>query len=90
MRTTGTLDKDVERMLHEAMHSERLSFKKVLNAAIRNGLSKKPKNFNGARFNVKARPMRLRSGIDPAGLNKLVDALEIDAFMEKHKPVRRP
>jgi len=33
--------------------------------------------------------MRLRRGIDPAGFNKLVDALEIDSFLEKHKRTGR-
>ena len=34
MRTTVTLDKDVERMLREAMHRSRTSFKQALNAAM--------------------------------------------------------
>jgi hypothetical protein len=33
--------------------------------------------------------MRLRSGIDPSSFNKLIDALEIDAFMEKHQSAQR-
>lgn len=88
MRTTVTLDKDVERMMREAMHRERQSFKKILNAAIRTGLSQSSKSRK-VPYNVKPRPMRLRSGIDPAGFNKLMDALEIDTFMEKHKPSGR-
>jgi hypothetical protein len=35
MRTTVTLDKDVERLLRRAMHSRRKSFKETLNDAIR-------------------------------------------------------
>jgi len=41
MRTTVTLDKDVEKMLRAAMHNSNRSFKEMLNAAIRAGLSKK-------------------------------------------------
>jgi hypothetical protein len=89
MRTTVTLDKDVELMLREAIHRERQSFKKILNAAIRTGLSQNPKNCKGRIFKVKSRSMRLRRGIDPAGFNKLVDALEIDSFLEKHKRTGR-
>jgi hypothetical protein len=89
MRTTVTLDKDVELMLREAMHSQRQSFKKILNATIRAGLSKSPKGRKRAPFKVKARPMRLRSGIDPSSFNKLIDALEIDTFMEKHQSAQR-
>ena len=87
MRTTVTLEKDVERMVRDAMHRERRSFKKVLNAALRAGLSISPKSRKGTPFKVKARPMKLRSGFDPSSFNKLIDALEIDSFMEKQ---RRP
>ena len=38
MRTTVTLDTDVERMLRESMHRSRTSFKQALNTAIRAGL----------------------------------------------------
>jgi hypothetical protein len=41
MRTTVTLDKDVEKMLRDAMHNSNRSFKELLNAAIRAGLSKR-------------------------------------------------
>ena len=33
-------------------------------------------------FRVKARPMRLRAGIDPARLNEVGDDLEVDAFLQ--------
>jgi len=83
MRTTVTLDKDVERMVHDAMHRSRRSFKETLNAALRTGLAAKPDRIRLSRFAVKARPMGLRAGIDPANFNKLADALEVDAFLEK-------
>jgi hypothetical protein len=89
MRTTVTLDKDVERMLREAMHRERQSFKKILNAAVRTSLSKKLNRGKGVRFIVKARPMSLRTAIDPASFNKLTDALEVEAFMETNKRAGR-
>ena len=84
MRTTVTLEKDVERLLREAMHKSRTSFKQALNAAVRTGLtgSRIPKPVP---FVVKAKPMGLRAGIDPAGLKKLADDLEIDAFKQKEK-----
>jgi hypothetical protein len=85
MRTTVTLDKDVERLVRDAMHRARRSFKETLNAALRTGLAAKPTRTRGTRFVVKARPMGLRAGIDPAGLNKLPDALEVDAFLEKSR-----
>lgn len=79
MRTTVTLDKDVERLLRAAMHRGRRSFKETLNAAVRLALAGPPARARPTRFVVKARPMGLRVGIDPSGLNKMADDLEADA-----------
>jgi hypothetical protein len=84
MRTTVTLDEDVERMLRDAMHRSRKSFKETLNAGLRAGLGKKPEQGKSAEFLVKGRAMGLRAGVDPASLNKLADDLEIDSFLKKH------
>ena len=84
MRTTITLEKDVERMLRDAMHRSRKSFKETLNAAVRAGLGAKPVRSGAPKFAIKARPLGLRSGIDPAGFNKLADDLEVDAFLDKN------
>jgi hypothetical protein len=89
MRTTITLEKDVERMLRDAMHRSRKSFKETLNAAVRAGLGAKPVRTGAPKFTIKARPLGLRSGIDPAGFNKLADDLEVDAFLDKNVRVRK-
>ena len=83
MRTTVTLDKDVERMLRNAMHRSRRSFKETLNGALRTGLGAKPLSASRCRFVVKARPMGLRAGVDPASFNQLADDLEADGVMAK-------
>jgi hypothetical protein len=80
MRTTVTLDPDVERLLREAMHDRRQSFKETLNQAIRNGLTE-VKAAREPRFKTHARSMGLRAGIDPARLNQLDGDLEADAFL---------
>jgi hypothetical protein len=87
MRTTVTLETDVARLLREAMHRSRKNFKQVLNAAIRAGLAVGQKKGPAKPFEVRARPMRLRAGLDPAHLNQLADELEVQAFLEKS---RRP
>jgi hypothetical protein len=84
MRTTVTLDKDAERLLRAAMHSRRKSFKETLNDAIRSGLGAKPPSKKRPPFVIKARPMGLRPGIDPTGLNKLADDLEADTIVAKN------
>jgi len=84
MRTTITLEKDVERMLRDAMHRSRKSFKETLNSAVRAGLGAKPVRTGVPQFTIKARSLGLRSGIDPPRFNKLADDLEIDAFLDKN------
>ena len=84
MRTTVTLDKDVQQMVKEAMYRTRRSFKETLNAAVRAGLGRAPSRRRRKHFVVKARPMGLRAGIDPSGLNKLADELEVEAFLKKN------
>jgi hypothetical protein len=81
MRTTVTLDSDVERMLKDTMHSTRRSFKETLNDAVRAGLRRTEPGQNRKPFVVEAQAMGLLPGIDPAGLNKLVDELEIQAIV---------
>ncbi len=90
MRTTVTLDGDVERMLREAMHRSRQSFKQTLNGALRAGLSGMGARVETKPFIVQARPLGLRAGIDPAGLNRLSDDLEVDAFLEKQTRLPQP
>jgi len=76
-------------MLRDAMHHSRKSFKETLNAAVRAGLGAKQVRTKAPEFTIRARPLGLRSGIDPAGFNKLADDLEVDAFIEKNSRVRK-
>src|SRR5581483_698231 len=83
MRTTVTLDSDVEQLLRDSMQRRRLSFKEALNQAIRHGLSTQggpaPEETP---FVVHARGMGLRAGIDSGRLNQVADELEAEAFDE--------
>ena len=90
MRTTVTLDKDVERLLRTTMHRSRRSFKETLNAAVRAGFSGKSVQPTASRFVVRARPMGMRAGIDPAGFNKLADELEVEAFLTRARRGAKP
>ena len=80
-----TLDKDVELLLKETMHRSRRGFKETLNAAVRAALGPRAAASAKRPFVVTARPLGLRAGIDPAGLNKLADELEAEAFLGKHR-----
>jgi hypothetical protein len=89
MRTTVTLDPDVEELLKEKVWQTRQSFKQVLNNAIRQGLRGEPLPAVRKRFRVKARPMNLRLGIDPARLAEVGDDLEVEAFLKTTRRLTR-
>jgi hypothetical protein len=81
MRTTVTLDPDVEQLLRDAAQQRRISFKEALNQAIRAALlqgTHLPNNESP--FVVHARRMGLRPGLDSGRLNQIADELEADAF----------
>lgn len=82
MRTTVTIDPDVENLLRHAMQQTGESFKATLNRAIRAGLAGMATPTDEPAFTVPARSMGVRAGVDPVRLNQASDDLEIDAFLE--------
>lgn len=82
MRTTVTLDRDVERILRETAARTHRPFKKVLNDTLRAGIELSTGRGQSEPFVLEARPMGLRAGHDPAGFNRLADDLEAEAFLE--------
>jgi hypothetical protein len=81
MRTTVTLDPDVEKLLRRAQREGDQSFKTVLNSAIRRGLSQKPKR---KRF----RQPTARMGAPAPGIN-LIKALALAAELEDAELIRK-
>jgi hypothetical protein len=84
MRTTVTLDADVELLIRNAMERGRRSFKEVLNEAVRRALRSEA-GEQSPPFVVQARPMGLRPGIDPAQLRAVDDELEVQEHLRKTK-----
>lgn len=82
MRTTVTLDPDVEQFVRDACQKRRKSFKRVLNDALRESL--KPTDTQNAL--LPPRSMGLAAGIDPRRLSDLADELEADAFLAAEDP----
>src|SRR5262249_29670217 len=89
MRTTVTLDPDVDRMLKEEMQRSGASFREALNRAVRRGLAdsvatqRKP-------FKLRPRPLAHRLSIDPAMVQHFEEDLEIESFLDKTRKLRRP
>ena len=88
MRTTVTLDPDVERLLKNEAHRRGESFKVALNEAVRQAFRKPASSPQRKPFVVKARSMRLRPGLDPTRLTELADEMETDAFLLTTKRLR--
>jgi hypothetical protein len=81
MRTTLTLDPDVEVLLQRAMREQGVPFKRVVNDALRKGLCAAPappsQPFKQAVFDL-GPPL-----IDVPNFNRLADELEDLEFIEK-------
>lgn len=77
MRTTVTLDPDVEQYIRETCQKRRKSFKRVLNDALRESL--KPEGSKPTL--LEPRSMGLTTSIDPRRLSDFADELEADAFL---------
>jgi hypothetical protein len=82
MRTTVTLEEDVAVRLREAARLRGISFKAVINEAIRAGLAEPP---DARPFRVEARPLGLRAGIDLTKANALAAQLEDDELIDRMK-----
>ena len=81
MRTTVTLDPDVAAKLKQTARERGVSFKAVLNDAVRAGLGDRPSASK--RFRVQSRPMGVRPGVN------LDKALTLSGEMEDAEIMRK-
>ena len=78
MRTTLTLDDDVGERLQEMATRTGRAFKDVVNETLRRGLDAKP--VRGKPFQLRARPMGLRAGVQLDNVAELLEQLEGPAY----------
>lgn len=77
MRTTITLDEDVEKKLAaEVRRRKGATFKDVVNETLRIGLLTKRELKAAERFEVKARPMGVMPGLNYDNISDLIEHLE--------------
>jgi hypothetical protein len=88
MRTTVTLDPDVDLLLKEQMRRTGTTFRQALNQAIRRALAG---NVAAQRrpFKLKPRRLSLRPGLDPAMLQHLEEDLEVESFIKKTRKLSK-
>ena len=83
MRTTLTIDSDVEQLLQREMRRTSRSMKAVVNDALRVGLGIRGKPPRAPRFEVEPHAFGFKTGIDTDRLNQLVDEMEADELAGK-------
>src|SRR5262245_18093888 len=76
MRTNLTLDRDVVKLLEEEVHRSRMPFERVVNDALRRGLTPTSLPRRAARYRVRPHVAKLLPGLDRSRLNALGDELE--------------
>jgi hypothetical protein len=72
MRTTLTLDDDLMQSLKDEANRRRVSFRDVVNDAIRRGLGRAPRPTK-RKVRLRTWDATIRPGIDPDGFNRLAD-----------------
>ena len=82
MRTTVTLDADVERLIRDAMKERQISFKEALNQAARIGLRSKERN-RGPKFTQKTFRMGEEQGFRWDKALSVADAIEDEELTRK-------
>jgi hypothetical protein len=82
MRTTVTLDPDVQALLKKVMREREISFKEALNSAVRSGLAA-GKRSPRKPYRMKTYKMGLRSGINLDKANQLAADLEDEEIIRK-------
>lgn len=83
MRTTLTLDPDVEAMLEAETHRQRRPYKQVVNDAIRRGLAPGGAGEKQSTYHVVPHRAALLPGLDRAAFNSYADELEDAATLSK-------
>jgi len=82
MRTTLTIEPDVAQQIRRRMTQTKLSLKRVVNDALRAGLSS-PEKEPRVRYTVETHACQFKAGIDPNKLNQLLDDLDAEEFVPK-------
>ncbi|MDE0390223.1 MAG: hypothetical protein OXI75_16110 [Rhodospirillales bacterium] len=83
MRTTLTIDSDVERLLQREMRRSNRSMKAIVNDALRAGLGTRGKPARMRRFKVEPHAFGFKPGVDVDRLNQLVDEMEAEEIARK-------
>lgn len=88
MRSTLTIDPDVEQLLRDAVAQTRKPYKVVVNEALRRGLSV-AEPAPARPFKVEPLSLGWNETLDPTGFNRLLDQLAVESFADAQKRSRQ-
>ena len=80
MRTTLTIDDDLAAILERETKRKGLTFKELVNATLRRGLSSEQILSSPPRVVTRPHNLEMKPGVDMDKLNQLADELEAEAF----------
>ena len=83
MRTTLTIEPDVAQQIRQRMAEKKLPLKRVVNDALRAGLSKTGKKERTTPFVVKPHSFEFHPWVDRDKLGQLLDQMDIEEFIRK-------
>jgi len=83
MRTTVTIDDDIARLISDIQHRDRTSFKRVVNDALRRGLTATAPQLSP--YQIRPHHSGPRPGVDVTALNRLADEPESDAALGRER-----
>jgi hypothetical protein len=89
MRTTVTIDPDVQQLIREAMQQTGHGFKTTLNAAVRKGLADLMPAKREKRFVVQAQDMGVCPGVDIANVHDIESELEVESYLNVTQKLRQ-
>ena len=84
MRTTLTIEPDVELLLQNEMRRTNRSMKTVVNEALRLGLGTSGKSRHSRPFKVEPHAFGLRPDIDRDRFNQLLDDMDAEEFAKRY------
>ncbi len=84
MRSTLTIDPDVQQLLRDAMAQTKKPYKVVVNEALRRGLSvAEPAQTRP--FKLEPLALGWNATLDPTGFNRVLDQLAVESFADVQK-----
>ena len=85
MRTTLTIDDDLSNAIENYQASKGLKFRETIDQLLRAGLEASAKPVTSKPYNGPVSNSKLLPGIDPNHMNRLVDEMEIEEYLQKHQ-----